>query len=225
MNYLIVVAHPDDEVLGAGATINSLCKAGHIVDVCIMSGEARARANRPSDDDLATDINDSCNLLGVRKVYHGDFPNIQMNMVPHLHLVQFIEAAILQSEADVLITHHMSDTNNDHLQTFLAAQAAFRLFQRRDDVKPIQEMWLMEVLSSTEWSFSPAADKFNPNLFVTVGKQGIEAKLKALATYRGVMREYPHPRSKETIEGLAAYRGSQGGCEYAEAFECVFRRM
>ena len=43
--------------------------------------------------------------------------------------------------------------------------------------------------------------------------------------YRGVMRPYPHPRSAEAIEGLAAYRGGQAGCNYAEAFEVVMRRI
>lgn len=47
---------------------------------------------------------------------------------------------------------------------------------------------------------------------------------KALGMYRGVMRPYPHPRSAEAIEGLAAYRGSQSACTYAEAFELVMRR-
>jgi len=49
--------------------------------------------------------------------------------------------------------------------------------------------------------------------------------VKALAQYRGVMRDYPHPRSEEALTGLAAYRGAQSGCNYAEAFECVIRRI
>ena len=48
--------------------------------------------------------------------------------------------------------------------------------------------------------------------------------IKALSEYKGVMRPYPHPRSKEAIEGLAAYRGAQAGCNYAETFESVFIR-
>ena len=31
--------------------------------------------------------------------------------------------------------------------------------------------------------------------------------------------------SAEAIEGLAAYRGCQAGCNYAEAFEVVLRRL
>ena len=33
MNYLIVAAHPDDEVLGAGATIYKLAKRGEKIAV------------------------------------------------------------------------------------------------------------------------------------------------------------------------------------------------
>ena len=51
----------------------------------------------------------------------------------------------------------------------------------------------------------------------------MDAKIKALSMYRGVMRPYPHPRSAEYIAGLAAVRGGQWGCNYAEAFEVVLR--
>ena len=54
-----------------------------------------------------------------------------------------------------------------------------------------------------------------------VGREGVEAKIKALSMYRGVVRPYPHPRSAEYIIGLADMQGGQWGCEYAEAFECV----
>ncbi len=225
MTYLLVVAHPDDEVLGAGATIHKLTKQGHTVEACILSADANARAHRPEDDELAADIAASSALIGINRHYNGTFPNIQLNTVPHLHLVQFIEKAIIESNADVIITHHPSDTNNDHLHTSLACQAALRLFQRRPDVKPIRELWFMEVLSSTEWNINPAINGFVPNIFFEVGNEGVEKKLEALALYRGVMRPYPHPRSREAIEGLALYRGAQAGVDRAEAFQCGFRRI
>ena len=225
MNYLFIVAHPDDEVLGTGGTIRKLTMQGHKVDVCILSAKAQARAFRPEDNELNDDIRVATQMLGVNKCYEGNFPNIELNTVPHLQLVQFIEKAIIESEAGIVVTHHPADTNNDHLHTSLACQAAIRLFQRRTDVKPLQEFWYMEVLSSTEWSVNSAMNKFNPNLFVEIGKDGVENKIKALRAYRGVMRPYPHPRSEEAIEGLSAYRGAQAGCYYAEAFECVLRRV
>lgn len=81
----------------------------------------------------------------------------------------------------------------------------------------------MEVPSCTEWKNNSAMVSFNPNCYVEVGKEGVDAKVKALSMYRGVMRPYPHPRSAEFIEGLAAYRGGQWGLMYAEAFEVVMR--
>lgn len=222
MNYLIVVAHPDDEVLGAGATIHRLIKEGHNVAVSTMANHAAARVN--ISDTLSDDQNKSMELLGIKKLYSADFPNIKMNTTPHLELVQFVEKCIVSFGADVVITHHPSDTNIDHYETSRAVQAACRLFQRNDNVKPIKEVWFMEVLSSTEWSIDSSSNRFVPNVFVEVGKDGVEIKKKALAMYKGVMRSYPHPRSNEAIEGLALYRGCQSGCNYAEAFECVFRR-
>ena len=222
MNYLIVVAHPDDEVLGAGATINKLIKEGNKVAVATMSSHASARAN--VSDTLLSDESEAFRIMGVTTSYSADFPNIKMNTVAHLDLVQFIEKCICDFKADAIITHHPSDTNNDHVITSYAAQAASRLFQRKNDIPELKLLLYMEVLSSTEWSFDSSANRFSPNYFVEIGKEGVQTKLNALKAYKGVMRPYPHPRSKEAIEGLAAYRGVQAGCNYAEAFECVFRR-
>lgn len=225
MNCLIVVAHPDDEVMGAGATIKKLTSEGHNVDICIMCTEAKARAFRPEDNELNEDMDASAKMLGIRNKYEGTFPNIEMNNSTHLSLVQFIEKAIVASECDIIITHHPADTNNDHMHTSMACQAAIRYFQRQPKVKPLQEFWFMEVLSSTEWSVNTSMNTFRPNTFVEVGEDNIDIKIAALATYRGVMRPFPHPRSAEALKGLAAYRGGQSGCNYAEAFECVLRRI
>lgn len=224
MNYLVVVAHPDDEVLGAGATMYKLAQEGHAVNVCIMSGEAIARKHRPATDELHEDVNNSLSLLGVKRVIKGEFTNIQFNTVPHLKLVQFIEKAIEETESEVVFTHHPSDLNNDHLHTSLACQAAVRLFQRRPEILPFKELLFMEVPSATEWSLNKSLNQFNPNTFFEVGEEAVEKKLEALSMYRGVMRPYPHPRSHEALKGLAAYRGGQAGMVYAESFESVFRR-
>lgn len=223
MNYLVVVAHPDDEVLGAGATIHKLIEAGNKVAVAIMVSQAAARKDLSST--LSDDEAEALSIIGVKKKYEADFPNIKMNTVPHLELVQFIESCIEDWNADAIITHHPSDTNNDHVMTSYAVQAASRLFQRRSGVPALKELLYMEVPSSTEWSFDSSANRFTPNFFVEIGKQGIEIKIKALSAYKGVMRPYPHPRSNEALEGLAAYRGVQAGCNYAEAFECALKRV
>ncbi|MBQ7523743.1 MAG: PIG-L family deacetylase [Oscillospiraceae bacterium] len=222
MQYLVVVAHPDDEVLGAGATIQKLASEGHAVAVAFMDGNAAARKNLSQT--LKEDEQKALSLLGVSKVYSASFPNIKMNTVPHLELVQFIERCIEDCGAEAIITHHPTDTNNDHVMTAQAVQAACRLFQRREGLPSLRRVLFMEVPSSTEWSLDASSNRFMPNLFVEIGEERLTQKIKALEAYQGVIRPYPHPRSVEALRGLAAYRGAQAGCNYAEAFEIVFER-
>ncbi len=220
MKYLFVVAHPDDESDAAGGTISKLIKEGNDVAVAIMVSQAAAR--RDLSATLDDDEKEAFSILGVTKVYHADFPNIKMNTVPHLELVQYIESCIEDFQADAIVTHHPTDTNNDHVMTSYAAQAACRLFQRKPDAVPNLKLFMyMETPSATEWSLDKSSDRFTPDYYVEIGKEGLETKIKALQAYKGVMRPYPHPRSVEAYKGLAAYRGCQAGLNYAEAFQVV----
>lgn len=220
MNYLFVVAHPDDESDAAGGTIHKLIQEGNNVAVAIMVSQAAARRNL--SDTLSSDEEEAMKVLGVQKVYHADFPNIKMNTVPHLDLVQFIESCIDDFQAEAIVTHHPTDTNNDHATTSYAAQAACRLFQRKETPYRLKLFMYMETPSATEWSLDSSSNRFTPNYFVEIGKEGLDIKIKALNAYKGVMRPYPHPRSDEVYEGMAAYRGCQAGQEYSEAFQVVF---
>ena len=201
MKYLIVVAHPDDEVLGAGASIWKWAHDGDEVDVCIMCAEAKARAFRPSDAELEGDTDAAVSFLGVKRKFEGTFPNIEMNTVSHLKLVQFIEAAIRESEPDVIITHHPADTNNDHLQTSMACQEAIRLFQRRPEVKRVREFWYMEVPSCTEWAVNAAMNLFRPNCYEALSASAVGG------VYRG-----PGCVSWRTV-GNGVRGGFRGGAE------------
>lgn len=223
LTVLIVVAHPDDEVLGCGGTASLLANQGSKVRACILSSGVDVRSQRPTDQELLDDMNSARDILGLGQPILGDFPNIKLNAVPHIDLVQFIEDAIRQSEADVIFTHHPGDLNVDHECTSRASQAACRLFQRKDGVRQLRSLHFMEILSSTDWAFEGSSLRFNANTYVELGEEHLNRKIKALRAYRRVMRDYPHPRSEEVLRGLAAYRGGQAGVKFAEAFQTVFR--
>lgn len=224
MNILIVVAHPDDEVLGIGGTVPRLVGAGHGVRTCIMTGKAEARSNRPSDEQLLSDTHEAQKILGLPEPIVGSFENICLNAYPHLELVKFIEAAIREHQADTIFTHHPQDLNNDHYHTSIACQAAARYGQRSEGVPLLNALYFLEVLSSTDWSFPDGRSGFQADCFSQIGDT-LDLKIDALEAYRGVMREFPHPRSVEVVRGLAAYRGGQAGLNYAEAFQTAFRRF
>ena len=222
MKYLVVVAHPDDEILGAGASIIKWSNSGNDVLVYIASSGAEQRTNKPSNSVLLDNIKEANALLGIKHVYMGNYHNLEMNCVPHVELVQSIESILKSEKPDVVITHHPSDVNNDHFQVSMACQAAFRIHQRVFNNSLIKELLFMEVQSSTDWNVNPSFNPFKPNLFVEVTETGLEKKIEALEKYIGVMRPYPHPRSQESIKALATYRGSQSGLFFAEAFEIAF---
>lgn len=222
MPVLIVVAHPDDEVLGCGGTAALLASRGEDVRACILSADADVRQHRPDTPDLHADTVRAQQVLGLGKHIAGSFPNIRLNTVPAVELVSFIEQAIADSAADVIFTHHPGDLNDDHLHVARATQAAARLFQRRSGVKRLRALYFMEVLSSTDWAFAGGGDPFVPDTFCEIGEQMLQKKIEALGAYRNVMREFPHPRSPEVLRGLSAYRGGQAGMRYAEAFRTAF---
>ena len=223
--YLTITAHPDDEILGFGASTVVLTQKGHKVVNCILSGNVDARFNRPEVDKLYQDTCKAQKIVGAESPVLGNFPNIKFNTVPHLELVQFIEKVISETQPDYIFTHHPSDLNDDHLCVSRACQAASRLFQRRNDIKPIKGLFFMEIPSSTDWSFPTNVAPFTPNTFIEVGEEAMDVKIKSLEAYEGVMRPLPHPRSNEILKGLAAYRGGQSGVKYAEAFQVAFQTL
>lgn len=218
---LIVVAHPDDEILGAGGLAAVLAAKGFNIRACILSSRAELRRNKPDDNKLMDDIKKANEIIGMLPPILGEFPNINFNTVPHHELVSFIEETIIKTKANYIFTHFPGDLNEDHRETSLACQAACRLFQRTHGVPSLNGLYFMEILSSTEWAFYRDSFPFYPDSFFNIEK-GLSKKIEALRAYRGVLRKYPHPRSIDVIKSLAAFRGSQAGFKYAEAFVTGF---
>ena len=219
---LLVVAHPDDEILGFGATGAKLVEGGETVQPIILCGDVDARTNRPSNTELNQDMMKANRLVGFSEPILGSFPNIRMNNVDHIDVVQFIEKQIIDFGPTRIFTHHPSDLNNDHVQISKACVAAARLFQRRGDISRLESLHYMEILSATDWAFPVNGEGFSPNTYIDVTNY-FDLKVSALSCYKGVMRVMPHPRSEEVMRGHAAYRGGQSGFMYAESFQTVFQ--
>lgn len=219
MRYLIVAAHPDDEALGAGATMHKAAKNGDEVYVCLLSHWSPTR-----DDNLEEGIASSHAILGVKKSYVGDFGCMRFKDEDHHAIVRFIEAAIKDCQPEVLITHHPADVHVDHGITSECCLEAAKLPMRQIcQVEPIKSILFMEVPSSTDWNINTSADCFRPNAFMEVSQEDIQEKFNAISVYKDVIRKAPHPRSSNVLTSMAVCRGSQAGTEYAEAFQQAFR--
>lgn len=220
---LVVVAHPDDEILGFGATGAKLAARGEIIQPVILCGDVDARTLRPSNQELASDIASANAKAGFQPPVLGSFSNIKMNTVPHLDLVRFIEAQIERFAPARILTHHPSDLNDDHGQVARSCLPAARLSQRRGELHQVPSVYFMEIPSATDWAFPSGQEMFTPTIYSEI-TDFLETKIAALECYRNVPRPFPHPRSREAIVALAAHRGAQSGLGYAEAFQAVFQR-
>ena len=68
---LTVTAHPDDEVLGFGASSYTLAGKGYKIFNCILSGQVEARKDRPELNILSKNILKAQKLLGQVKQLLG----------------------------------------------------------------------------------------------------------------------------------------------------------
>ncbi|MFC1928512.1 PIG-L deacetylase family protein [Chloroflexota bacterium] len=224
MNVLVICAHPDDDVLGSGGTLAKHNINGDNVYSCILCEHVTARKKKPEHEDFLKQIREAANIIGIKDTMFFDFPNIKMNTIPTLDLVQSIEESIIRFKPAIIYTHHAGDLNDDHKIVFNATMAAIRLPERRNTEELpsnlIKEVLCYEVPSSTEWSAPLPGLVFTPNVFVDI-KEAFKLKIRAFQQYAEIIKEYPHPRSIENLGALAKYRGAQSGFELAEAFMLV----
>lgn len=223
MKVLVIAAHPDDEVLGCGATIARHVKKGDLVDVLILGDgiTARYRENELESTEVKEKVEsikkhafNANKVLGVNQLQIEGFYCARFDKIPLLNLAKIIEKKIKEFKPDRVYTHNLNDVNIDHGIVYKAVQTATR--PTGEDI--VKEVFLMEVLSATEWNFS---DAFRPDYYIDVSET-IQLKVDAIKEYSSEVREFPHPRSDEAIMSLAKKRGSEVGLNCAEAFK-VFR--
>jgi LmbE family N-acetylglucosaminyl deacetylase len=231
MKVLVLVAHPDDEVLGMGGTMLKHAQKGDNVKVVyfatgITSRRSANYQNKMSYEQnknetklmqkeiegLRKDAKKSCKILKVKNVKFYDFPDNEMDSVPLLKIVKIVEKEIKETKPDRVYTHHRNDLNVDHKVVFNAVLTASRPVG-----SIVKEIITFEVPSSTEWNYPV---QFNPNYFVSIKFQ-LSAKIKAMQAYKNEIRDFPHPRSVENLKNVVQRWGSVSGNTAAEAFEII----
>ena len=223
MSVLVVAAHPDDEVLGAGGTIARLAAEGERVTIAIL-GEGitsryaeRGQADRELLSSLRSDAQRAADRLGAAELVTYDLPDNRFDTVPLIEVVKIVEELVARVRPRMVLTHRPSDLNVDHGVVHRAVLTATRPLG--PDVA--REIYTFEVPSSSEWAFSQFG-AFRPGLFVDISAT-LGAKIEAMELYASEARPFPHPRSPEALEALARRWGSAVGVAAAEAFEVVRR--
>ena len=217
---LIIVAHPDDEVLGCGGSIAKWSKYGHEVHVLIMAEGITSRekkrervAHQKELSLLGQSSQKASKIIGVESLKLLEYPDNRMDSVDLLDIVKSIEEHIEKVKPGVVVTHHSGDLNIDHRIVHQAVLTACR----PDPENIVRRILSFEVPSATEWQSPTSLSPFVPNWFEDISDE-LELKIKALEAYHSEMREWPHSRSIKGVKYLSRWRGSSMGYEAGEAF-------
>lgn len=218
---LVVVAHPDDEILGMGGTIAKLSAEGKEVHVLIVTDGSSAQYRGSENlqkiiDEKKLETKNACDRVGVKSIHYGGMPDMRLDVTPHIQVNQAIEKVIDEIQPDTVFTHFYGDVNLDHQCVFKSVMVAVRPVA--DQV--VQEVYCFNVPSSTEWNVFNASTMFMPNMVVNITDYA-EQKYAALAEYKTELRDFPHPRSIEHIRKQDEAEGLKAGLLCAESFMLV----
>lgn len=222
---MIVVAHPDDELLGIGATMNRLIKDFDVKTHVVILGEGITSRSEKRDQEkwkkeLAihrNNIHSAQKAIGYHSVSIYDFPDNRFDTVALLDIIKVIEKEKENFKPDVIFTHHGGDLNIDHQRTFEAVITACRPMSN----EKVKTIITFETPSGTEWRAASDPRHFIPNFFFAVSSENINAKIKGMESYEFEKRPFPHPRSPEALKIQAQRWGVSIGCEFAEAFMLI----
>lgn len=213
MNVVVVAAHPDDEILGAGATLARHSRAGDDVHAVVLAEGASSRYDEGMVDELQAGGLAAAQHIGLSSVRFEAFPDQRLDQIPLIDLTQHLEDLLFELKPGVIYTHFAGDVNADHGVVAQAVWTACRPYR----LPSVRLIAAFETPSSTEWSSPIRGSDFRPNMFVDVTST-IDDKLSAMACYPSELRDYPHPRSLRALRERAAHWGSVVGAAAAEPF-------
>ena len=223
---LVVVAHPDDEILGCGATMARLSEEGNEIHILILGEGITSRQDIREPEAAESELHklhlhvrEAASIVGAKSSQVLNFPDNRFDSVALLDIIKAVEKKKEEISPEIVLTHHAGDLNIDHQRTFQAVLTACRPIQG----ETVKEIYAFEVPSSTEWQAQTSENAFLPTQYVAIKEKHLDTKVAAMQVYASECREYPHPRSPEALRLLAKWSGVNVGMLYAEAFEVIRR--
>ncbi|MBX7051159.1 MAG: PIG-L family deacetylase [Flavobacteriales bacterium] len=216
-NILVVAAHPDDEMIGAGGTLLKHIAAGDKVFWLIITGMSEHQGF--SADRIASrakEIDRVAIEAGFARTVKLNYPTMTLSGETLVDMVPKISAVFQEIQPETIYTMNRSDAHSDHRVIFDAVMACTKSFR----YPYIKKVLMYETLSETEFSPSLSENAFVPNYFVDITPH-FRRKAEISKIYESELGEHPFPRSLRNLEALAVFRGASCGVEYAEAFQLI----
>lgn len=214
MKIAVIAPHPDDEVLGAGATIARFAAAGLEISVLIVSGHLPPLYPPEAFEVTRREAEESLRILGVSSWDFLQIPATMVHQMPVAELNGKINRFIRDLNPEIVLLP-FPDRHIDHRTIFDASVVACRPIHNRSP----KIVLAYETLSETHWNVPGIEATFAPDFYVDTSSY-MDKKQAALNAYASQIHAAPS-RSVDACMALARFRGSQNGCAYAEAFKVV----
>lgn len=210
----IIAPHPDDEVLGAGATIARFATAGVDISVLFVSGHLPPLYTAESFNITKLEANSALKILGVNNTKYLEIPATMVHQIPVAELNGKINQFIRETNPELVLLP-FPDRHIDHRTIFDSSVVACRPIHKNAP----KVVLAYETLSETHWNVPGIEPAFVPELYIDT-TNFMRIKQAALNCYKSQIDNAPS-RSVDACMALARFRGSQNGCDYAEAFKVV----
>ena len=224
---LVIAPHPDDEIFGCGGLIHAVKKGGGKVAVLYLAvGTTQDFSQKGSSttDERVREIERVAKKMRIDD-WHLAFPgnefHLQLDALPQKKLIHEIERGKVSLERfkpTIFAYPSFADYNQDHRAANEASTTAARPVN--GNFKHVPSVCLEYEFTYRGWS---PIEPREPNLFLSLDKAALQAKLTALALYRSQMKTKKGPVSVYAAEAQAKMRGVLAGVDHAEAY--VARRI
>jgi LmbE family N-acetylglucosaminyl deacetylase len=211
MNKVLVVAvHPDDETLGCGGTLLKHKMAGDEINWLICTSVNKNKNNFKS---RKKEIEKVSKLYNFNTVHNLELETTNVDKYSFSELIKKISKVFNEVKPQIVYLPFKGDVHSDHRKIFEASYSCTKVFR----YSFIKKIYMMEILSETEFAPSTKEDSFIPNVFVDITAY-LKTKIEIMRIYESEISQQPFPRSIQNIKSLAIFRGSTCNCKYAESF-------
>jgi LmbE family N-acetylglucosaminyl deacetylase len=207
MKIMAIGAHLDDIELACGGVLASAIKRGHQVKMVVMTDSAYTNFDGTvmrTREEAYTEGTLAASKLGVSDMEILDFPikNIPYNGAT----VEALDKIMSDFKPDMIFTHWVFDTHQDHKNTAQATISAARY---------LYNIYMYEPIPPSGRSYQP----FHAQAYFDIS-DAIDEKMESLRAHHSQHAKYGE-QWIEAVEGRARIRGFENGCKYAEAFEVM----
>jgi LmbE family N-acetylglucosaminyl deacetylase len=207
LTILAIGAHGDDIELACGGSLAKAVSNGHQVVMVIVTGtdskdhkNISIRGNGSAEKEAKA----AAKIIGVSKLIILGYED---TLVPYsAELIGKLDDIMNQYNPDIVFTHFVFDTHQDHIRT---AHSTISAARRQNTIL------LYEPINPSGQGYIA----FRPQVYIDIS-QTIKKKIDALKAHQSQYEKY----NDIWIDGVTArskFRGFEMGTEYAECFEVV----